>query len=417
MKKRNFFKTVTALFIVVAVIMTMGSLVAFAEDGLYLSDLTPTSATEIKDPSSGAVVAGYSADSVFNPYNGSGNTLLLKGTEYTKGIGLIPYCDRTTGTDINYDAEVEFDISQYSDSYDTFTATVGRRDWPSDPGPTVYYMVCSVYVDDVLVLECPSLSFGEQYEICVNIAGATKLKLVTNKGAYTEHYDCSIWANAKLTKTTVTEIFLSDLTPMAATEIKDPASGAIVAGYTANSVLNPYNGSGTSLKLQGKIYSKGVGLIPYCDRTTGTDINYDAEVEFDISQYSDSYDTFTATVGRRDWPEDVGGAVYSMICSVYVDDVLVVETPSLTFGEVYEININISGASKIKLVTNKGTDTEHYDCSIWGDAKLTDVIPNDTPNDTPDNPNTGSIDTIGSAMLLLFMCAAAGLAFKRAYVK
>ena len=454
---------IVALLIAVAIILSAGVFTVSAEEELYLSDLTPIAATEIKDPATGTTLAGYSADSVFNPYNGSGNTLLLNGIEYTKGIGLMPYCDRTTGTDINYDAEVEFDISQYSGNYNAFTATVGRRDWPEDVGPYTYSMVCSVYVDDVLVAQSPSLTFGEEHEFCINISGASKLKLVTNKGTDTEHYDCSVWANAKIKKDdSLFHINSIELTKMpnrsryAVGEDLETVGGKITVMYTdgtsaevpiTKDMVSGYDPNvkgkqSLTIQYQEKQFSWDVYVVdlvylsdlePVQIEVLENDVDSfginttskgqpiminsvlykkgigvhpssgeSAVVAYDISQYSNQYNMFYAIVAKDDSAPVEGHYIQ---CYVYGDDAILVESDYLTYGDELIIAVDVSGISKLTIEITNGDDGHSWDSTCIADCYLTtgNVIETKFQAPTKEEYKVGeSLNMLGSRIVMIY---------------
>ncbi len=367
-------------------------------------------------------------DSVLNPYNGSGNTLLLNGTKYEKGVGLLPYCDRSSGTDVYYDAEVEFDISEFSIKYNAFTATVGRRDWPEDVGPYTYSMICSVYVDDVLTEQSPSLTFGETYEFCVNISGASKLKLVTNKGTDTEHYDCSIWANAKLKsddslfqiKTVELQTLPFKMRYAAGEDLNLEGSRMVVSytdGTSAEVFVTQKMVSGYDSDKKGKqeltiqyldwqfpwtVYVTDLiylsDLTPSeaevlenevdslgCDTNSkGQPIminsklykkgigvhpfeNSPARVTYDLSEYSNTYNFFYAVVAKDDSAPVEGHYIQ---CNVYGDDKPIAESDFLEYGDEFIVAVNISGVSKLTIEITNGDDGYSWDSTCIADSYI-----------------------------------------------
>lgn len=420
---------ITVLICAVILIAAVGSLTAAAEDDIYLSDLTPvTVAPEIKDPDTGAYVAGYTADSVLNPYNGSGNTLLLNGTKYEKGVGLLPYCDRSTGTDKYYDAEVEFDISEYSQKCNAFTATVGRRDWPEEVGPYTYSMICSVYVDGVLAAQSPSLTFGETHEFCVNIAGASKLKLVTNKGTDTEHYDCSVWANAKLKKDDslfqIKNIELQNLPVRMRYAVGENLyfeGSRLMVNYTDGTSAEVFITEGMVSGYDPEKRGKQELTIQYLDRqfpwtvyvtdliylsdltpaevevlenevdSLGRDTNSKgqpiminsrlykkgigvhplenapARVTYDISEYSGTYNFFYAVVAKDDSAPVEGHYIQ---CNVYGDDKQIAGSDFLEYGDEYIVAVNIAGVSKLTIEITNGDDGYSWDSTCIADSYI-----------------------------------------------
>jgi hypothetical protein len=141
---------------------------------LYLSDMTPKSATALSGP--------------FYDKNEQGEALLLDGITYEKGVWTHPMPDK--------EAESIYDISNYD--YTIFYAIVGKEQKYVNalPGSLLTFRV---YVDGVLADEVVDLVAGETHVFKVDITGASELKLVTGCGSDNITCDGSIWADAKLT--------------------------------------------------------------------------------------------------------------------------------------------------------------------------------------------------------------------------
>ncbi len=112
-------------------------------------------------------------------------------------------------------------------------------------------------------------------------------------------------------------------------------------------------GDGRSIKLNGKIYRKGLGVHAHSD------------VRFDLGG---RFATFTTDAGVDD---EVGNRAGSVIFRVYVDSVKVYDS-----GPVYgrtgtkRITVNVSGAHTLRLlVTDKG-DGNTSDHASWANAQL-----------------------------------------------
>ena len=304
---------------------------------LYLSDITPQSATALTTP-------GYNK-------NEQGEPLLLDGVVYEKGIWTHPLVDG--------DAVSVYDLSGYS--YTTFSAIVGKEQKYADalPGSLLTFRV---YVDGVLADEVVDMVAGETYTFMIDITGASELKLVTGKGSDEITCDGSIWANAKLSYGKVEPvdppldpedspaegIYLSDIKPV---------SWKIIDGSKPG--YNVYFEDNTPLALAGKTYEKGLSTHPGAA--------FDAEFVYDIKGYD--YTTFTAIVGKTDrYVAALPGSLTSF--QVYVDGVLADEVIDLVAGETYTFRVNIAGASELKLVSTPGSDNITCDGVIWANAKL-----------------------------------------------
>ena len=145
-------------------------------EGLYLSDITPTSWKMFEGNTPG-----------YNVYFEDGTPLLLAGATYAKGLSTHPA--------FTYDAEFVYDISSYD--HTAFTAIVGKTDRYVTAFPDSFTSF-HVYVDGVLVDEVIDLAAGETYTFHINVAGASELKLVTSGGSDNVTGDGVIWANARL---------------------------------------------------------------------------------------------------------------------------------------------------------------------------------------------------------------------------
>ena len=300
---------------------------------LYLSDITPQSATALTTP--------------YYNKNEQGEPLLLDGVTYAKGIWTHPL--------VAGDAVSVYDLSGYS--YTTFSAIVGKEQKYADalPGSLLTFRV---YVDGVLADEVVNIVAGETYTFMIDITGASELKLVTGKGSDEITCDGSIWANAKLNYDKVDPvdpenspaegIYLSDIKPV---------SWKIIDGSKPG--YNVYFEDNTPLALAGKTYAKGLSTHPGAA--------FDAEFVYDIKGYD--YTTFTAIVGKTDrYVAALPGSLTSF--QVYVDGVLADEVVDLVAGDTYTFRVNVTGASELKLVSTPGSDNITCDGVIWANAKL-----------------------------------------------
>lgn len=161
------------------------------------------------------------------------------------------------------------------------------------------------------------------------------------------------------------ELYLSDIAP---TGFK------ILDGFTPG--YNVYYEDGTPLLLAGVTYDKGLSTHPGG--------GFDAEFVYDISGYD--YTAFTAIVGKTDrYVAALPGSVTSFY--VYVDGALADEIIDLVAGQTYTFNVNVDGASELKLVTGGGSDNITCDGSVWANAKLNydKVDPADPPAESEDS--------------------------------
>ena len=350
---KRFLTILLAAVMILSAFATMIVGVAASANGsqeIYLSDITPTSWKMLDGCTPG-----------YNVYYEDGSALLLGGVTYDKGLSTHPGSA--------FDAEFVYDISGYN--YTTFTAIVGKTDRyvTALPGSfTSFY----VYVDGVLADEAINLVAGQTYTFHVDVTGASQLKLVTGGGSDNITCDGSVWANAKLSYDKIDpvdpedpsadpgkELYLSDITPKSATALSGP--------------FYDRNEQGEPLLLDGNTYKKGIWTHPMS--------NKEAQAVYDISGYD--YTVFYAVVGKE---HKYAAALPNsrLTFRVYVDGVLADEVVDLVAGDTHTFEINITGASELKLVTGAGSDDITCDGSVWGDAKLR--------YDTPDNPENPPVD-------------------------
>ncbi len=114
----------------------------------------------------------------------------------------------------------------------------------------------------------------------------------------------------------------------------------------------------------------GNGMINICDIVsyekgvrTHPGSSYDAEVVYDISGYGCT--SFTAYVGR-----DRNGRPGQTQFKVYVDGVQKAQSPIMRWGDIHYFDVDITGASELKIVQTDGGDGYSYDGGSWGNAAI-----------------------------------------------
>lgn len=339
------------------------------EDFVYVSDLNCTYWKMFQSAS----------DNPASPYrpsfdsNEHGGTLTIADVAYEKGIRTHPDGDAP--------AVLEYDISGLSYRY--FTATVGKDSLGGDG-----LIQFAVAVDGETRYTSRELAFGECEFIQCSVEGGNKLELyVFNVDGCS--FDSAAFGNAMLTN-----IVSDDSTPeIPLTNTYDPERDDFKGEYTppftgeedhifvsdlkwmnwrmysahsgqASPMYSPSfdcNEAGGTLVINDVSYEKGIRTHP--DATAPADIVYD------ISEYSEKYGYFIATVGRDS--ASAGGGFVRFV--VLVDGNVVAESPDLTIGEDFLLCAEIRGARLLTLRVDGTEDGFHHDSSGWGGAMLTNI--------------------------------------------
>ncbi|MBC8108843.1 MAG: NPCBM/NEW2 domain-containing protein, partial [Anaerolineae bacterium] len=380
---------------------------------VYLSDLTPTSATNgwgpfERDRSNGEQGAT------------DGATVTLNGVTYAKGLGV------HAASDILY---------ALGGQYTRFDSVIGIDDESGNNGSVIF----QVYVDNVLVYDSGAMTGASANKIVsLDLAGKNALRLVVNTNGAAD-WDHADWADAKLTKgtpvpdtqapTAPTNLRTTSITTNSIALAWDASTDNVgVAGYEIyrNSVkvgtsttttyndtnlaanttyvytikaydavpnlsgfstsispktlvqgslvylsdLNPISATngwgsyerdrsngeqgatdGGPIRLNGVTYTKGLGVH------ANSDIRYNLNGQ---------YTTFQAAIGM----DDEVGAAGSVIFRVYIDGVLIYDSGAMNGATATKLlNLNVTGATQLRLVvdSNGSDDSDHAD---WADAKV-----------------------------------------------
>ncbi|MER6943148.1 endo-alpha-N-acetylgalactosaminidase family protein [Nonomuraea sp. NPDC000554] len=114
---------------------------------------------------------------------------------------------------------------------------------------------------------------------------------------------------------------------------------------------------GDAIRLNGKVYAKGLGAAPFSDSDSVITYNLGGKCT-----------RFTAEVGLDDRQTSRGSVVFKVLADgreVYAGTAMGPTTPTVV------IDADISGAKEVKLVTGNAGDGDGNDHGSWGDAKFT----------------------------------------------
>jgi hypothetical protein len=112
-------------------------------------------------------------------------------------------------------------------------------------------------------------------------------------------------------------------------------------------------GDGRTITLNGKTYSKGLG------------VHANSEVRFSLGG---SCSTFTSAVGI----DDEVGASGSVVFQVWADGTKLYDSGVVNGNSAtQQVNVNVSGKNQISLVATDGGNGNGYDHADWADAQLT----------------------------------------------
>ncbi len=328
-------------------------------DYTYLSDIDWQSWTMYQS----------SSDDPESPYSPSvncnevGDPLVIGIKTYQKGLRTHP--------DLNVPAEFVYDISGYE--YNAFSVTVGK-DSRGKLGKVQFF----VLADGEIVGESPVMNYGDTYKMVCSIGGCSTLTLRVTDGGDGCNDDSVGWGNPIMY--TDPDLPNQPTTPPDETdpEETDPNPPEVEQGEevylsdinwtswkmyesSSSNPNSPYrpsldkNEQGGPLTIAGQVFKKGLRTHP--------DKNYAAEFVYDISAYT--YTTFSATVGK----DSLGGAGLVKFY-VLADGVIVGQSPTLVFGDSYDLICDITGCKKLTLRVTDGGDGVDYDSAAWGNAKL-----------------------------------------------
>lgn len=141
--------------------------------------------------------------------------------------------------------------------------------------------------------------------------------------------------------------YLSDLTWVSATNGFGPVEKDKSNGDGGD-------GDGTTIKLNGVSYSKGLGV--HANSTI-------------IYNLNGNYARFKSDIGLDDEVDIANQG--SVGFEVYADNILVYQSPTMTNNtSTISLDIDVTGKNQLKLVVNNGGDNTNYDHADWANARL-----------------------------------------------
>ncbi|MEQ4564988.1 endo-alpha-N-acetylgalactosaminidase family protein [Paenarthrobacter sp. CAP02] len=271
---------------------------------------------------------------------GDGTPLTLNGTVYAKGLG----------------AHANGNVRYYLGGYCTaFTATVGIDDAQATRGSVKF----SVVADGTTKVTTPVLgATSAPFPLTVDVTGAQYVELVANDAGDSNGNDHADWADAKFTCSSTAQeppapvlsgtVFASDLPWTGSTNGWGPAERD-----RANGEQNA--GDGPALRLDGVVYSKGIGVHADSKISIATEAKCNA---------------FTAVVGVDDTKLNKG-LHGSVVFIVKGDGRELLRTPVLSADSTaLPLNVDITGVRTIELIADKNGDDAGDDWGDWADAKF-----------------------------------------------
>ena len=272
---------------------------------------------------------------------GDGTPLTLNGTVYAKGLG----------------AHANSTIRYYLGGYCTaFTATVGI----DDAQPTRGSVKFSVVADGTAKVTTPVLgATSAPLPLTVDVTGAQYVELVADDAGDSNGNDHADWADARFTCSSTAQeppapvlsgtVFASDLPWIGSVNGWGPAERD-----RANGEQNA--GDGPALRLDGVVYSKGIGVHADSKISIATEAKCTA---------------FTAVVGVDDAKLNKG-LHGSVVFIVKGDGRELLRTPVLSADSAaLPLNVDISGIRNVELIADKNGDDAGDDWGDWADAKFT----------------------------------------------
>jgi hypothetical protein len=291
---------------------------------VYLSDLAPKS-----------VKSGWGPMEL-NRSNGEtgandGKVMTLNGKTYTSGLG------------VHSDSEVHYVLGG---QYGTFTADIGIDDEVGSKGSVSF----QVWADGIMLYNSGKMTgSSDTRTINVNVQGRQELWLVVNSTGDGYSYDHADWANARLSTVPVPVqgqvTYVSDLTPT------DKASGWGPLGLNTSNGEQA-TGDGRALTVDGKTYSKGLG------------VHSDSRIVYNLNG---QYLTFISDLGIDDEVGNKGGVVFK----IYTDGTLAYDSGLMTgASKTQTAMVNVAGVKELWLVVDNAGDGYSFDHADWAGARL-----------------------------------------------
>lgn len=265
---------------------------------------------------------------------GDGAALSINGQTFAHGLG------------VHADSDIRYALNGQCQ---TFSAFIGLDDEVGQRGRANF----RVEGDGVVLYESGELTGASEARILdLPVRGVRELSLQVLKGA-DNHYDHANWADAKVQcKVMAAEgsVALSDLPYMLAGNGWGPIE------------LDQSNGEqtqfdGRPLSVGAQIFEKGLG------------VHAPATVQYDLMGRCTS---LTATIGLDSEVAGKGSVAFQ----VYGDDRKLFDSGVLRGQTVQQMNVDVSGVSRLRLVVTNGGDGKEYDHADWAGARLNCNTPN-----------------------------------------
>jgi hypothetical protein len=208
-------------------------------------------------------------------------------------------------------------------------------------------------------------------------AEATSQSITRSSGDY-RCYMTDAQGNIVVSQT-VKAVFSSSICPSCATTtfLSD-----ILESSSSNGIGNfkkDLSHSGATITLNGKTYSKGLG------------VHTNSEIIYNLNGL---YGRFVSDIGIDDaiTPADCGGQGGTAIFQVYRDDVLAYQSPILNRNSpILNLNINVSGVTQLRIKVTDAGDNNWCDHGDWAGARL--YCPDNTAPSTPTNLTGSNLTT------------------------
>lgn len=269
-------------------------------------------------------------------YNLEGGWLLGYGTELDKNLAY----DGSVSAKLN-DSKLYYNGANVEKFKEYYLTTYVYKD-SADATLTINVNGTKKIVD-------ASVNAGEWTKVSYLVTSLASKKMdVTIASTGTVHVDSLSIIPVKQSELQETKTYISDLE---------------YTGYRIEGTSKPWLDHDTSAN--GKINIGSLGTFDKGVRThPGAD--YDAWVTYDLTQ--GNYNSFRAWVGRDGNNQPPSGCLTQFM--VYVDGVLKDSSPKMQYNEVYWFNIDVTGASELKIYQTDGGDGYPYDGGSWAEAAL-----------------------------------------------
>jgi hypothetical protein len=269
---------------------------------------------------------------------GDGQAITLNGVRYTKGLGTHAASD------------ISFNLNK---QYSSFTSDVGLDDEEGASGSVVFL----VYLDGVKAFDSGTMTNSSATQaVSLDVTGTTTLRLVVTNAGDGNDSDHADWAAAKLSTTSqppppppppppVTTTYLSDLPAISAINGWGPYEHD-----TSNGELG--SADGQTITLNGQTYPKGLG------------VHANSDISFNLNGL---YKQFVSDIGV----DDEVGSAGSVVFQVYINGIKAFDSGIMNGSTATRsINLDVTGATTLRLVVTDGGNGNDNDHADWAGAKV-----------------------------------------------